>query len=169
LLFPRVQHPAKFDTSSHRSIEVTISDDSTIVPGGGSPQLGFRRAGLLLGNGYDASNSGTHTSYWSVLQDHARPMILTHEYLNVWHERNNYTADQWSFNTGIMLAQDHPLDSNITTTHLAESLWKFLNVENDIIWTTPVLWDEWQNFAVRMDVNKKEVFGASEFEKQTNL
>jgi len=82
-------------------------------------------------------------------------MNLTHEYLNVWHETNDFSADQFSFNTGVMLEQDHPLDSNVSTIELDRRLWKFLNRENDVVWTTWIEWDTWQNFAVTMDDDKK--------------
>lgn len=62
-------------------------------------------------------------------------MNLTHEYTNVWHERKE--------------------DSNVSKTGLDENLWKILSNKNDVIWTTSIAWDAWQNFAVTVDyVNK---------------
>ena len=156
LKFPNVS-PSKFDIPADKAIEVTIDDRSIFVPGGGTPQIGFRRAGLLLGNGSDASNVGMETFHWSVRQDPKAKMNLTHEYMNAWHERNDYSANQFSFNTGVMLSQDAPTDSNVTTTGLNKKLWKFLNNHNDVIWTTWIEWDEWQNFAVTMDYVKESV------------
>jgi len=153
LLLPRVQ-PSKFDVPAHKPVEVTISDKSIFVAGG-NPQLGFRRAGLLLGNGSDESNVGVKTFHWSVLQDHSRRMNLTHEYMNAWHEANDYASNQFSINIGIMLEQDKPKDTNETTTGLDKRLWKFLDRRNNVIWTTRIRWDEWQNFAITLDYNKK--------------
>lgn len=148
--------PSKFDLPiSSKAVEVTINDQSIFVPGGGSQQLGFRRAGLLMGNGSDASNVGVKTFHWSVKQDPDAKMNLTHEYMNVWHEANDYASNQFSFNAGIMLAQDKPTDSNVTTTRLNKVLWKILDRKNHVVWTTMIDWDEWQNFAVTVDYEKK--------------
>ncbi|KAG0651625.1 hypothetical protein D0Z07_2122 [Hyphodiscus hymeniophilus] len=152
--FPHVL-PSKFDITAYKAIEVTIDERSIFIPGGGAPQIGFRRAGLLLGNGTDATVVGVKTFHWSVKQDLRARMNLTHEYMNVWHETNDYSANQFSFNTGILLEQDHPTDSNATTTGLDKRLWKFLDRGNDVIWTTWIDWDNWQNFAVTVDYVKK--------------
>ena len=51
---------SKFDTPGDRAIEVAISEQPSIFrQGGGKQQLGFRRPGLLVGNGSDAAK------YWS--------------------------------------------------------------------------------------------------------
>lgn len=156
LLFPSIP-PSRFDSPIplYKPLEVTISNASIFVPGGGSPQFGFRRAGLLLGNGSDASNVGVHTYHWSVMQDEKRKMNLSHEYMNVWHERNDYTANQWSLNAGVMLEQDKPLDSNVSTTGLERRLWKVLDKENDVVWTTGIKYGVWENWGLRMDVDEK--------------
>lgn len=78
-------------------------------------------------------------------------MNLTHEYMNAWHETNDYSADQFSINTGIMLEQDQATNFKETTTRLNKRLWKFLNRDNDVIWTTWINWEDWQNFAVTVD------------------
>ena len=101
---------------------------------------------------------GVKTFHWSVKQDLKAKINLTHEYMNAWHETNDYSANQFSFNTGVMLAQDHPTDSNATTTALDKRLWKFLDGDNDAIWTTWIDWQDWQdwqNFAVTVDYVKK--------------
>jgi hypothetical protein len=117
--------------------------------------LGFDELVYSWGNGSDATNVGVKTFHWSVQQDPNAKMNLTHEYMNVWHERNDYNGNQFSFNTGIMLSQDKPTDSNASTTGLDKNLWKILNNKNDIVWATQIVWDGWQNFAVTLDyVNK---------------
>ena len=95
LQFPEVS-PSKFDSPIDKAVEVTISDDSLFKPGSGRIQPGFRRAGFLLGanNGTDASNVGVKTFHWSVRQDPKMAMNLTHEYMNVWHETNDYSHNQ---------------------------------------------------------------------------
>jgi hypothetical protein len=148
--------PSKFDSITSKPLEVTISDASIFVSGGVNVQYGFRRAGLLLGNGSDATNSGgSKTFHFSVRQDMERKMNLTHEYMNVWHEANDYASNQWSLNAGVMLEQDWPKDKNISTSGLDRKLWKVLDRRNNVVWTTRILGEEWQNFGVRMDYEKK--------------
>ncbi|KAH8759726.1 hypothetical protein BGZ57DRAFT_906212 [Hyaloscypha finlandica] len=142
---------SKFDTPGDRAIGVAISEQPSIFrQGGGKQQLGFRLAGLLVGNGSDAANTGVKTFHWSVQQDSNMKTNLTREYMNVWHERNDYDGNQFSFNTGIMIGQNKPTDSNVSMTGLNEK-WKILNNKNDVIWTTGIAWDAWQNFAVTVD------------------
>lgn len=147
---------SKFDLLIHsKALEVTINDASIFLPGGSSRQVGFRRAGLLMGNGSDATNVGVKTFHWSVKQDLDAKMNLTHEYMNVWHEANDYASNQFSLNTGIMLEQDKPIGSNVTTTGLDRRLWKILDRKNNVVWTTRIEWDDWQNFAVTVNYENK--------------
>jgi len=151
--------PSKFDVPAHKALEVTISDRSIFVPGGGQQQIGFRRTGLLLGNGFDTSNKSVQTYHWSVMQpeDKKRRMNLTHEYMNVWHETNDYSSNHFSLNAGVILEQDKPKEGNVTTTGLDKRLWKILDRKNNVIWTTTIEWDGWQNFAIKLDYEKKYV------------
>lgn len=82
LLLPSIPG-AKFDGPSHKSVEVTINSSSVFLPGGGQLETGFRRAGLLFGNGTDTTNVGIKTFHWSVRQDPLRRMNLSHEYMCV--------------------------------------------------------------------------------------
>jgi len=156
---PQVVPPSRFDGpgKDNKPVEVTIDDQSVFLPGSGGPQIGFRRAGLLLGNGSDASNTGRQTFHWSIHLDSSRPLNLTHEYMLVWHEANSYAFNQFSLNAGIMLEQDQPENSNVTTTGLPKTLWKVLNSENDVIYTSPMLQDEWQNFGVTLDYENNTI------------
>ncbi|CZR58415.1 uncharacterized protein PAC_08307 [Phialocephala subalpina] len=78
LLLPDVD-ASRFDFASSKAVELTINDSSIFLPGGGKPQIGFRRAGLVMGNGSDASNVGVRTFHWSVQQEPQKRMNLTHE------------------------------------------------------------------------------------------
>lgn len=142
---------SKFDSPGHKSVEVTINDSSLFLPGGGQLEIGFRRAGLLFGNGTDETNVGIKTFHWSVKQDPHRPMNLSHEYMTVWHEANSYQYNQFSINAGVMLSQDNPKIGNRSSTSLNRNLWKLLDRNSDVIWTTPIDRNGWQNFAVTMD------------------
>lgn len=153
LLFPTVPTPSRFDVSNStgdfKPVEVTINDRSIFDPSGNNPQVGFRRAGLLLGNGSDASNQGVMTFHWSSMQDSTRKLNLTHEYLTSFHETNDSGGAQFALQIGT------PLDKNSTVDKPAPSDWKMLDRNNDIVFTTPLEFDAWQNFAVTLDVPKK--------------
>lgn len=153
LEFPQVA-PSLFDVStpeSFKPLEVTIDDRSIFNPSGTNPQLGFRRAGLLLGNGSDASNEGVMTFHWSSKQDTARPLNLTHEYLTVWHETNDSSGSQFALQLGL------PLGSN-DTSEAASHSWKMLDRNNSVVFTSPLNVEEWQNFAVTVDIPNECVF-----------
>jgi len=90
-------------------------------------------------------------------EDKKRRMNLTHEYMNVWHETNDYSSNHFSLNAGVVLEQDKPKEGNVTTTGLDKRLWKILDRKNNVIWTTTIEWDGWQNFAIKLDYEKKYV------------
>ncbi|POS74193.1 hypothetical protein DHEL01_v207411 [Diaporthe helianthi] len=138
--FPDVPN-SRFDNASYKSVEVTISDQSIF-----QKQNGFRRAGLLFANDPNEGSfgyQGLRTLHWSVRQDPALALNLSHEYLNVWHERADYSANQFSFQTGLMI--DHP--------ELSADSFKFFDRDGRLIWSTPIDFEEWQNFAVMLNVD----------------
>jgi hypothetical protein len=141
LLFPEVAN-SRFDNASYKSLEVTIDDQSIF-----KTQYGFRRAGLqLVGdtNTPGPGNQGVKTLHWSVKQDPGRKLNLTHEYLNVWHEAGDYSANQFNFETGTLL--------NLPSGR--KDTFKFLNRKNSVFWSTPIESEEWQNFAITLDYVK---------------
>lgn len=146
LEFPNVTS-SRFDGQSNKAIEVTIDDRSIFLSGGTTPQNGFRRAELILNgqNGSDVSDSGVVTFHWSVRADTARPLNYSHEYQVVWHERADFTANQFEFETGTLL----------DGTTADPKAWKMLNETGDLVWQTPMDWSEWQNFAVTFDYAQK--------------
>jgi hypothetical protein len=81
--FPQTSN-ARFDNNSTKAIEVTISDASIF-----QSQQGFRRAGLQFQgdtNNGSPGTTGVKTIHFSIKLDPQRPLNLSHEYLNVWHE-----------------------------------------------------------------------------------
>jgi hypothetical protein len=151
LKFPAV-YPSIFDFRDGRPIEVTITDKSIY-----QQQTGMRRAGLLFDantGSDDKTNSGVKTFHWSVHQPVSnngrpmRPLNLTHEYLNVWHERQDYQGFQFQFQTGSLIRREN--ESPFT-------FWKILDRQRRIIWSGLMDFREWQNFAVTLDFKKKFV------------
>lgn len=147
LLFPSSIPASRFDgnatTTAYKPLEVTISDASVF-----QSQHGFRRAGLQLQgdtNTGSPADTGVRTVHFSVKQDPERPLNLTHEYLNVWHEASDYSANQFNFEAGTILGQ----------TGLPKNTFKVLDRQNKQIWSTSIDNSAWQNFAITLDFNKK--------------
>jgi hypothetical protein len=156
LLLPNLTTPSRFDTSAHRPLEVTISDASLFRTSQGL-QLGFRRAGLLLkddvnAEGGDKADAGAVTFHWSVRQDAQRGMNLSHEYMNVWHERADYNGNQFTFVGGVVLPVDGGTGED---TESNKNTWKLQNAKNEFVFTTAIEYDAWQNFAARLDYANK--------------
>jgi hypothetical protein len=79
LLFPETTTPSRFDSNSTKAVEVTLNDKSIFMT-----QKGFRRAGLQFNkdsNNGSPAGKGAKTIHFSILQDPARKLNLTHEYL----------------------------------------------------------------------------------------
>ncbi|ORY07002.1 hypothetical protein BCR34DRAFT_570903 [Clohesyomyces aquaticus] len=154
--FPPSYPPSRFDPpSNYKPFEVTISDRSLFRVSQGV-QTGFRRAGLLLKDdknpaGADAADKGVVTFHWSVSQDLARGMNLSHEYMNVWHERADYAGNQFSFLAGIVLKVD---GGNGVDEKVEKESWKVVGRTNNVVFRTEILWRGWQNFAVVLDYDK---------------
>lgn len=120
-------------------------------------QTGFRRAGLLLRDdknpvGADKADNGTVTFHWSVKQDERKPMNLSHEYMNVWHERADYAGNQFSFVGGVVLKVD---GGDGVDTPEERGTWKVQDNKNQFIFKTNISKHEWQNFAVKLDYGNR--------------
>ncbi|KAI1659686.1 hypothetical protein F4813DRAFT_351668 [Daldinia decipiens] len=138
LQFPVVE-ASRFDNASTRAVEVTINDNSIF-----QKQNGFRRAGLQIQGDTNEGSPGTQgvkTIHFSVKQDAERTLNLTHEYLNVWHERADFSANQFNFQTGTLIGKSDVDKNNF----------KILDRQNTEVWSTPIDPIAWQNFAVTLD------------------
>ncbi|CAA9961567.1 hypothetical protein CFE70_004943 [Pyrenophora teres f. teres 0-1] len=137
---------SRFDGSNYKAVEVTISDKSIF-----QKQLGFRRAGLqFLKDAPDGEGAkGVKTLHWSVKQDAAKPLNLTHEYLNVWHEAADYSNNQIQFQTGSLIGKS---DAD-------KKSFKILDRSGNSLWSVPIDFTQWQNFAAKLDfVNNQATF-----------
>ncbi|KAF3762644.1 hypothetical protein M406DRAFT_323640 [Cryphonectria parasitica EP155] len=145
LLFPSAVPASRFDSGSYKPLEVTINNASIF-----QTQYGFRRAGLQFAadtNTGSPGYAGVVTLHWSVRQDPARALNLSHEYLNVWHESADYSADQIMFQAGQMI--DFP--------DLPSDTFKIFDRNSALLWSTEIEEDEWQNFAVTLDMDANTV------------
>lgn len=144
LLFPEGVAASRFDAAGgFQPIEVTVNNASIFME-----QYGFRRAGLQFANDTNEASPGymgVKTLHWSVKQDAERALNTSHEYLNVWHEAADYSANQFLFQTGKMIDQPD-LDADT---------FKFFDRNMTLLWETPIDQTEWQNFALTLDIDAK--------------
>lgn len=152
LLMPNHTTPSRFDDPAfYRSLEVTI-DDRSLFRAGQNLQIGFRRAGLLLKDDIndpgDAADSGIVTFHWSVKQDNTKALNLSHEYMDVWHERADYSGNQFTFVGGVVLTQDGGTGLD---TRTEREKWRVQNWRNEFVFEIGMEFEEWQNFAVQLD------------------
>lgn len=140
LKFPNIT--SRFDGEKYTAVEVTLSDKSIF-----QKQNGFRRAGLqFLKDAPDGEGGkGVKTLHWSVKQDPTRPLNLTHEYLNVWHETADYSANQIQFQAGSIIGKSNADRNNF----------KILDRSGNSIWSVAIDQRQWQNFAAKLDYNNK--------------
>ncbi|KAF2686735.1 glycoside hydrolase family 131 protein [Lentithecium fluviatile CBS 122367] len=143
LQFPDVPK-SRFEGNDTVSLEVTLSDQSIF-----QKQNGFRRAGLqFLKDASDGpGQTGVKTLHWSVKQDAARPLNLTHEYLNVWHEAGDYSSNQIQFQTGQIIGKSAADKNN----------WKILDRNGKQLYAVAMDKTQWQNFAVKLDYTQNQV------------
>ncbi|KAI0482389.1 hypothetical protein GGR56DRAFT_184492 [Xylariaceae sp. FL0804] len=144
LLLPAVAN-SRFDNASYRSVEATIDDESVF-----QGQEGFRRVGLQFADDSNTGGEGAvgvRTLHWSVRQDAARALNLSHEYLNVWHETSDYSANQFNFEMGTIIG----------TSSDDENTFKFLDRDNTQVWSTPIENATWQNFAITLDFDQNTI------------
>ncbi|MBE3046452.1 hypothetical protein IMZ48_28760 [Candidatus Bathyarchaeota archaeon] len=138
LLLPAVDPSSPFDAETV-PLEVTISDESIF-----QEQNGFRRNGLQFledTNEGSPANAGQVSLHFSLRLDAERPLNRSHEYLLVWHETAAYDANQFNFETGTIIGQEA----------LGGDSYKLLDRNYALLWETPILEDEWQNFAITID------------------
>ncbi|KAH9925564.1 uncharacterized protein B0H18DRAFT_376831 [Fomitopsis serialis] len=146
--------PSLFDLpTTSKSFEVTIDDESIFVPGGGAPQVGFRRSELLpaidLSTGGNASTvQETTTFHWSIRTDLSRPLNYSHEYHPVWHEYADYSSSQFTITAGVPF--DMAKDPNITSAKSLRVAGLQSNTPETTFFQTPFTDGVWHNFALTM-------------------
>ncbi|KAF1995527.1 glycoside hydrolase family 131 protein [Amniculicola lignicola CBS 123094] len=143
LKWPAVE-ASRFDGTNFIPFEVTISDKSIF-----QKQNGFRRAGLqFLKDASDGEGQkGVKTLHFSVKQDSARPLNLTHEYLNAWHEAADYSSNQIQFQTGQLIGKSAADKNNF----------KILDRNGKSLYSVAINTSQWQNFAIKLDYTKNQV------------
>lgn len=132
-------------------ITISIDNTSIFVPGGSTPQNGFRRTELIAqkdGN-HTALNAiadaGTTVFHVSILKELEKPLNMSHEYQIVWIEPNDGTHV-----FEIQLGSPFTIPTGTVPVSNA----RFLKVRNhalDLLFETPFTSHDWHNFAVQVD------------------
>lgn len=63
----------------------------------------------------------------------------------MWHEAADYSANQFNFEAGTLIGSES----------LQKDTYKLLDRNNKLIWSTPILPNVWQNFAITLDFDNK--------------
>lgn len=132
-------------------ITISIDNTSIFVPGGSTPQNGFRRTELIAqkdGN-HTALNAiadaGTTVFHVSILKELEKPLNMSHEYQIVWIEPIDGTHV-----FEIQLGSPFTIPTGTVPVSNA----RFLKVRNhalDLLFETPFTSHDWHNFAVQVD------------------
>lgn len=149
--FPSVP-PAVFDRRiGGKPFQVNINENSLY-----QEQKAVRRAGLVINpKGILAdreAQSGVKTFPWSVRQPDGQQLNFDHECLNVFHVNKDEDLFNFRVVIGKMIAWKEAQPMPVTN-------YKFVDVKNQGIWSTAIVYDAWQNFAVTLDFQKTE-FGS---------
>ncbi|KAJ7574475.1 hypothetical protein C8J56DRAFT_799619 [Mycena floridula] len=140
--------------SAEQTISITIDNSSVFVPGGGAPQLGFRRTELIAqgSSGSAALDAvmevGKSKFHFSIQLDSANPLNLDHEYQPVFIEPSD-----GSHVFGLQLGPPGSPFTNPTGTLPAPDAhsFKVLDHATNVIFSTDFKPCVWHNFAVEVD------------------
>jgi hypothetical protein len=154
LRFPKVEQ-SLFDNSSSKAVEVTIDDRAIFTPSPTNAQVGFRRNELLpQPANVNDSVTGIKTLHFSIRTDNLRPLNYSHEYQLVWLESQDYSADQFSLNTGTIYGE----------TGVSKKQAKMLQLRGtssanpqQTLWQTPFTDGVWHNLGLVLDFNSNEI------------
>jgi len=129
----------------------SVSDKSIFAPGGSAPQTAVRRAELspnpakIVDN---ATTSGIKALHFSIMPSTQRPLNLSHEYLIVFNENADFSANQFSLKTGTLIGSDGSTKNDLLL--LGNS-----NDGSKVLFSTPFEEGVFTNFALAMDFNQK--------------
>ncbi|KAJ3729384.1 hypothetical protein C8R42DRAFT_693379 [Lentinula raphanica] len=136
---------------SEQVISLTIDNSSIFVPGGSTPQNGFRRTDLIAQG--DGSNSaldaimevGVSKFHFSVKQNEQLPLNYSHEYQIVFIEPADGTHV-------FELQLGNPFTNPTASAPAADATsLKVRDHALNLLFETPFTADQWHNFAVQVD------------------
>ncbi|KAF7309271.1 E3 ubiquitin-protein ligase hel2 [Mycena indigotica] len=137
--------------SSEQVLAISIDNTSVFVPGGGPPQLGFRRTELIAQVNKSSSLAdsvmeiGTTTFHFSIQADILHPLNYKHEYQIVFIEPSDGTHV-----FGVQLGSPFTNPTGPLPAPNAHSF-KILDHALNVLFSTPFLPLHWHNFAITVD------------------
>jgi len=140
-----------------QAVSVAIDNSSVFVPGGGAPQLGFRRTELIAQANANhtaldaAMEVGVSVFHFSIMMDKQRPLNFSHEYQIVFIEPNDGTHV-----FGVRLGSPFTLPTGPLPVANAQSF-QVLDHASNVLFTTPFSSDIWHNFAVQVDWDNRSL------------
>ncbi|KAK7025553.1 hypothetical protein VNI00_015906 [Paramarasmius palmivorus] len=159
--------PTPLWNTSEQVISITIDNTSVFTPGGGAPQLGFRRTELIAQEqGSDLKQiieTGVTQFHFSIKADTENPLNLTHEYQIVFIEPSDGTHV-----FGVQLGSPFTNPTGTLPAPDADSF-KVLDHDLNVLFKTPFSADSWHNFAVQVDWDNLtlQVFYSTDAEELT--
>ncbi|KAJ3988390.1 hypothetical protein F5890DRAFT_1550607 [Lentinula detonsa] len=136
---------------SEQVISLTIDNSSIFVPGGSTPQTGFRRTDLIAqGNGSNSAldaimEVGVSKFFFSVMENEQLPLNYSHEYQIVFIEPSDGTHV-------FELQLGTPFSNPTAPAPAADAA--FLKIRDhalNLLFETPFTAGQWHNFAVQVD------------------
>ncbi|KAJ7053337.1 hypothetical protein C8F01DRAFT_1064849 [Mycena amicta] len=140
-----------FPDDQEQVLAISIDNTSVFVPGGGAPQLGFRRTELIAQlNGSSAQADavmevGKTVFHFSIKADETRPLNYSHEYQVVFIEPSDGTHV-----FGVQLGSPFTNPTGKLPASNAHSF-KILDHNLNVLFSTPFLPLLWHNFAITVD------------------
>jgi len=149
VLIPNVV-PSLFDDKVNaQPLEVTISDASIFRPGAAEPQSAVRRAELMPASS-NGLTVGVKTLHFSLQPDATRPLNVSHEYLLVFLETADFSANQFRIKTGTLLGSNGADRDNLLVLGNSKA-------GNQVLFSTPFVDGVFTNLALKLDFDEKLV------------
>jgi hypothetical protein len=92
--------------------------------------------------------SGVKTLHFSIMPDATRPLNVSHEYLMVFLETADFSANQFRIKTGTLIGSDGATKNDLLVLGNTAA-------GNDPIFSTPFLDGVFTNLALKMDFDSK--------------
>ncbi|TCD62641.1 hypothetical protein EIP91_006594 [Steccherinum ochraceum] len=140
---------------SEQVVSVSIDNSSVFIPGGSTPQNGFRRTDIIAANDGDHADliplmeQGTTVFHFSIKKDDKRPLNYNHEYQIVFIEPNDGTHV-----FGIQLGSPFTNPTGPLPVKNAHSF-KVLDHALNVLFMAPFTSEDWHNFAIQVDWNAR--------------
>lgn len=143
--------PFPYCSFNEQALAVTIDNTSIFVPGGGTPQYGFRRTDIIAQKGGNSSSlvpvmeTGISVFHFSIMADEKKPLNYSHEYQVVFIEPNDGTHV-----FEVQLGSPFTNPTGALPAHNAHDF-KVRDHALNVLFSTPFTYGSWHNIGVQVD------------------